>query len=61
LEEKVINCEKLEAEVISLRKDLDKSNAQYNHNLKFVKGIETLDKILSFQRSPSIKIDLGYK
>jgi hypothetical protein len=53
LKEKEENCEKLEAEIVSLRKELDKLN-------KNMKISQTLDVILSSQRSPYDKTGLGY-
>jgi hypothetical protein len=52
-----IICEKLEEEIVFLRKYLENSKTQ----MKFIKGFETLDNILSNQRSPDEKIGLGYK
>ena len=49
--------EKLECEIVSLRKEIEKTKAL---NLKFVKGSETLDEIINVQRSPLIKTGLGY-
>jgi hypothetical protein len=60
LKEKEENCEKLEAEIVSLRKELEKTIDQLNRSLKFGKSTEILDNILSFQRSPFIKTGLGY-
>jgi hypothetical protein len=60
LKEKEENCKKLEAEIISLRKELEKTIDQLNRSLKFGKSTEILDNILSFQRSPFIKTGLGY-
>jgi hypothetical protein len=60
LKENEENCKKLEAEIISLRKELEKTIDQFNRSLKFEKSIEILDNILSFQRSPLIKTGLGY-
>jgi hypothetical protein len=57
IKEKENICDKLEAEIVSLRKDLEKSKTQ----MKFIKGYETLDNILSNQRSPDDKTGLGYK
>jgi hypothetical protein len=54
------NCEKLEAKIISLRKELEKTTDHLNRRLKFGKSIEVLDNILSFQMSPFIKTSLGY-
>eukprot|EP00253_Pinus_taeda_P027877 PITA_27877 len=49
--------EKLECEIVGLRKEIEKTKAL---NLKFVKGSETLDEIIKVQRSPLIKTGLGY-
>jgi len=49
--------EKLECEIVELRKDIEKMKAL---NLIFAKGSETLDEIIKVQRSPLIKIGLGY-
>ena len=53
-------CDKLEFEIVSLRKELEKSTAQFNKSLKLGKSIEILDDIINCQRSPNIKTDLGY-
>ena len=57
LEEKEKHNEKLECEVVSLRKELEKVKTL---NLIFAKGYETLYEIIKVQRSPLIKIVLGY-
>jgi hypothetical protein len=57
IKEKENICEKLEAEITSLRKYLEKSKTQ----IKFIKGYETLDNILNNQRSPDDKRGLDYK
>ena len=49
--------EKLECEIVGLRKEIEKTKAL---NLRFVKGYETLDEIIKVQRSPLIKTGLGY-
>ena len=49
--------EKLECEIVGLRKDIEKSKAL---NLRFSKGSETLDEIIKVQRSPLIKTGLRY-
>eukprot|EP00253_Pinus_taeda_P026172 PITA_26172 len=49
--------EKLECEIVRLRKEIEKTKAL---NLRFVKGYEMLDEIIKVQRSPLIKIGLGY-
>ena len=57
LKEKEEICEKLEFEVVSLREELEKSNAQLHKSLNTTK---TLNKILNCQTSPLIKTCLGY-
>jgi len=57
LDEKEESLEKLECEIVGLRKEIEKIKAL---NLKFVKGSETLDEIINVQRSPLIKTGLGY-
>eukprot|EP00253_Pinus_taeda_P009455 PITA_09455 len=57
LDEKEKSLEKLECEIVGLRKEIEKTKAL---NLKFVKGSETLDDIISVQNSPLIKTGLGY-
>ena len=49
--------EKLECEIVGLRKEIEKTKAL---NLRFVKGSETLDEIIKVQRSSLIKTGLGY-
>eukprot|EP00253_Pinus_taeda_P007009 PITA_07009 len=49
--------EKLECEIVGLRKEIEKTKAL---NLRFVKGSETLDEIIKVQRSPLMKTGLGY-
>ena len=55
--EKEKHNEKLECEVVSLRKELEKIKTL---NLRFAKGYETLDEIIKVQRSPLMKTGLGY-
>jgi hypothetical protein len=55
LEEKEKHNEKLECEVVSLGKELEKVKTL---NLRFAKGSETLDEIIKVQRSPLIKTTL---
>jgi len=57
LDENEQSLEKLEGEIVGLRKEIEKTKAL---NLKFVKGSETLDEIINVQRSPLIKTSLGY-
>lgn len=54
-------CEKIEEEIVSIKKQLDKPKAQANQNLKFSKGNETLDTIVSRQRSSFFKTSMGYE
>lgn len=49
LQENENHCEKLDSEVITLRKDLEKTKSQLNLNLKFGKGSKTLEKIINNQ------------
>jgi hypothetical protein len=60
LKEMEENCEKLKAEIVSLKKELEKTTDHLNRSLKFAKSTKTLDNILGCQRSPFIKIGLGY-
>src|SRR6202011_4285723 len=57
IDEKEKHFEKLEGEIVALRKEIEKTKAI---NLKFVKGSETLDEIINVQRSPLNKRGLGY-
>jgi predicted RNase H-like nuclease (RuvC/YqgF family) len=56
LKKKEENCEELESEIVSLRKELKKTTIES----KFKKSVETLDDIINCQRSPFIKTGLGY-
>eukprot|EP00253_Pinus_taeda_P027337 PITA_27337 len=49
--------EKLECEIVGLRKDIEKTKAL---NLRFAKGSKILDEIIKLQHSPLIKTGLGY-
>ena len=49
--------EKLECEIVGLRKDLEKMKSL---NLRFAKGSETLNETIKVQHSPLIKTGLGY-
>eukprot|EP00253_Pinus_taeda_P031886 PITA_31886 len=57
LDESGKNHEKLECEIVGLRKEIEKTKAL---NLRFVKGSETLDEIIKVQCSPLIKTGMGY-
>jgi hypothetical protein len=54
INEKEESCCKLEAEIVDLRKKVEKSN-------KFLNSSQILDEILESQRSPYDKSGLGYK
>ena len=49
--------EKLECEIVGLRKDIEKTK---DLNLRFSKGPETLNEIIKVKHSPLIMIALGY-
>jgi hypothetical protein len=57
IKEKENSCGKLETKIVSSRKYLEMSKIQ----MKFIKGDEILDNILSNQRSPDDKTRLEYK
>eukprot|EP00253_Pinus_taeda_P033923 PITA_33923 len=57
LAEKEKHNEKLECEIVGLRKDLEKTKSP---NLRFAKGSETFNKIIKVQHYPLIKTGLGY-
>lgn len=57
LAEKEKFLEKLECEIVGIRKEIEKTKTL---NLKFVKGSKTLDEIINVQRYPLIKTGLGY-
>ena len=57
LAEREKHNEKLECEIVGLRKDIEKTKTL---NIRFAKGFETLDEIIKVQRSPLIKTGLGY-
>jgi hypothetical protein len=60
LKENEENCEKLEGEIVSLRKELEKTTNQLSIRLKFEKSTKILYNILNYQRSPFIKISISY-
>jgi len=57
LAEREEHNEKLECEIMGLRKDIEKMKAL---NLRFAKGSKTSDEITKVQCSPLINIGLGY-
>jgi hypothetical protein len=61
LKEAKTKGEKLEAEVVSVRKDLEKFQALYHQNLTSIKASEGLATILNQQRNPKLKTGLGYE
>jgi hypothetical protein len=60
LKENEENCERLEVEIVSSRKELEKITDQLKKILKFGKSTEISDNISSFQMSQFIKIGLSY-
>ena len=54
-------CEKLEEEVVTVRKELEKFQALYQQNFPSIKASKELNNILSKQISPLIKSVLGYE
>jgi len=57
LVEKEKKNEKLEYEIVGLRKDLEKKKSL---NLRFAKGSKTLNEIIEVHCSPLINTVLGY-
>ena len=57
LAEREKHNEKLQCEITALRKDLEKTKSL---NLRFSKGLETLNQIIKVQHSSLIKKGLGY-
>ena len=55
--EKERHSERLELEIVGLRKELEKTKAL---NLRFAKGFETLEEIIKVKNSPLMNIGLGY-
>jgi hypothetical protein len=53
--------EKLESEVVHVRKDLEKLHALYHQNLTSIKASEGLASILNQQRNSKLKTGLGYE
>jgi hypothetical protein len=53
--------EKLEAEVVTVRKDLEKFQDLHHQNLTSIKASEGLASILNQQRNLKLKNDLGYE
>lgn len=61
LKRKEQNWEKLEFEIVSLRKELERAMAQLNRNLKNEKSLEILDDIIKSQKPTFDRSDIGYK
>jgi hypothetical protein len=61
LSEKKARCESLEQEVVKTRKEMEKFQALYNHNLSSIKASEGLTTILNQQRNPKLKTGLAYE
>jgi hypothetical protein len=61
LSEKKARCKSLEEEVVKTRKELERFQALYHHNLSSIKASEGLATILNQQRNPKLKIGLGYE
>lgn len=61
LTENKSRCEKLEEEVVTVRKELEKFQALYHKNLSSIKASEELNHILNKKQSPLIKSSLGYE
>ena len=61
MREKIQECERLEEEVMSLRKNLEKSQRDLLMNTPKMTSSEQLDQILSAQRSPLIKTGIRYE
>ena len=59
--EKKARCEALEEEVVKTRKEMEKFQALYNHNLSSIKGSEGFPTILNQQRNPKLKTGLRYE
>ena len=53
--------EKLEEEVVCLRKKLEQDQRELSMNTPWMKSSEQLEKILNAQRSPLIKAGIGYE
>ena len=61
MSEKSLECEKLEEEVVSLRKKLEKAQREVLMNTPKMKSSGQLEQILKVQRSPLIKDRIGYE
>jgi hypothetical protein len=61
LKEAKTKGEKLEVEVVTFRKDLEKFQALYHQNLTSIKASKGLASILNQQRNSKLKTSLGYE
>jgi len=61
IKEKSRECARLEEKIVTLKKNLEKAQTKLNMNLQHIKGPEKLDVILNAQRSPLMKVGLGYE
>jgi hypothetical protein len=53
--------EKLDAEVVYVRKDLENFQALYHQNLTSIKSLEGLATVMNHQRNQKLKTSLGYE
>jgi hypothetical protein len=53
--------EKLEDEVVTVKKDLEKFEALYHQNMTCIKASEGLASIMNQQRNSKLKIGLGHE
>ena len=61
MREKSLKCEKLEQEIVCLRKKVEKAQRELLMNTPRMKSFGQLDKMLNAQRSPLIKAGIGYE
>ena len=61
MREKSLECEKLEEEVVCLRKKLEKAQRELLMNTPQMKSSGQLDKMVNAQRPPLIKVGIGYE
>lgn len=60
MKEKTEICQPTEAEIVSLRRNLEEATNNLNTSLKFENISSILNDIIKSQRSHFIKTDLGY-
>ena len=61
IREKSQECGRLEEEVVSLRKKLEKDQTDLTLNIQQLKVVAQLDQILNAQGSPLVNIEIGYE